>query len=116
MLHSEYLAFTINFWICLLIISIRMGLRLWIVHVLCQHLIKRSNGIEWVGNIGKLNISQRVQLDSEKTKIRVSNLLKSVGANARFNEELQTMYIPHEYIDYVIHNYNVIPRETIEKH
>lgn len=68
-------------------------------------------------NLGKINSSQKIILDSKKNQTRVGNLLKSVGGNSRLNEASKEIAIPYEYIDYVIYNYNhkAIPLETLEK-
>ena len=68
-------------------------------------------------NLGKIRNDERIRLDSERNQLRVGNLLRSVGGNGRLNEPSLERYIPHEYIDYVIYNYNhgAIPLETLEK-
>ncbi len=68
-------------------------------------------------NLGKIDKDERVLLDNERNKWRVGNLLRSVGGNSRLNEPSMERDIPHEYIDYVIYNYNhnAIPIETLEK-
>lgn len=60
---------------------------------------------------------QKIKLDSEKIQKKVGNLLRSVGGNSALNNVSETIYIPHEYIEYVIYNFNhnVIPIETLEK-
>lgn len=64
-----------------------------------------------------IDANQKLRLDDEKTEKRVGNLLRSVGGNARLNIASNEIDIPHEYIDYVIYNYNhnAVPRETLEK-
>ena len=68
-------------------------------------------------NLGKINASARIVLDTERSEKRVGNLLKSVGGNCRLNEASHITDIPCEYINYVIYNYNhnVIPKETLER-
>lgn len=68
-------------------------------------------------NLSKIDNAQRIRLDSERNQNRVGNLLRSVGGNARLNQASEAIDIPHEYIDYVIYNYNhnAIPLETLEK-
>ena len=58
-----------------------------------------------------------MNLSTERTEKKVGNLLQSVGGNARLNIPGNEIKIPHEYIDYVIYNYNhnAIPRETLER-
>ncbi len=67
--------------------------------------------------LGKIDSKQKVRLETERTEKRVGNLLRSIGGNARLNVAGNEIDIPHEYIDYVIYNYNhcAIPRETLEK-
>ena len=64
-----------------------------------------------------INLNQKWCLDNEKTKKKVGNLLRSVGGNARLNAPSQEIDIPHEYIDYVIYNYNhnAVPKGTLER-
>lgn len=68
-------------------------------------------------NLGKISEYEKIQLDNERIRLRVGNLLKSVGGNRRLNEATEEIGIPHEYIEYVIDNYNhsAIPIETLEK-
>ena len=49
--------------------------------------------------------------------MKVGNLLRAVGGNSKLNEPSEVFDIPHEYIDYVIYNYNhnAIPKETLER-
>ncbi len=63
-----------------------------------------------------IDINQRTLLDNEKNEKRVGNLLRSVGGNARLNVITNEISLPHEYIDYVIFNYNhnAVPKETLE--
>ena len=68
-------------------------------------------------SLGKIDSRQKVCLETEKAEKRVGNLLRSIGGNARLNIAGNEIDIPHEYIDYVIYNYNhnAIPKETLEK-
>lgn len=68
-------------------------------------------------NLEKIGADERIRLDNERTQLRVGNLLKSVGGNSRLNASSLEIYVPYEYIDYVIYNYNhnAIPLETLEK-
>lgn len=67
--------------------------------------------------IDAINGNEKIRLDNEKIEIRVGNLLRSVGGNARLNLPSNEIDIPFEYIEYVIYNYNhnAIPLETLEK-
>lgn len=68
-------------------------------------------------NLGKISRNEKVRLDNERNQLRVGNLLRSVGGNRRLNEATEEIEIPHEYLEYVISNYNhnAIPLETLEK-
>lgn len=67
--------------------------------------------------LGKIKSNERTRLDNERNQNRVGNLLKSVGGNSKLNEANGSIYIPYEFIEYVIYNYNhnAIPKETLEK-
>lgn len=68
-------------------------------------------------SLGKIDVNQKMQLETERSEKRVGNLLRSIGGNSRLNVASNEIVIPYEYIDYVIYNYNhnAIPRETLEK-
>ena len=68
-------------------------------------------------SLGIITQSQKLYLDTEKTKNKVGNLLRSVGGNARLNEPSKEIDLPYEYIDYVIYNYNhnAVPEETLDR-
>ena len=68
-------------------------------------------------SLGKINSDEKLRLDNEKNQIRVGNLLRSVGGNSRLNEPSEEISIPHEYIEYVIYNYNrnAVPLETLKR-
>ena len=68
-------------------------------------------------SLNKISHLDRINLDIERNKRSVGNLLKSVGGNSKLNEVSMIRSIPHEYIDYVIYNYNhnAIPKETLER-
>lgn len=73
--------------------------------------LNRLQSLEIIG------LDQKLCLDNERIEKRVGNLLRSVGGNARLNEPSNEIDIPHEYIEYVIYNYNhrAVPKETLEK-
>ena len=54
-------------------------------------------------SLGKINSGEKLRLDNERNQVRVGNLLR--------------ISIPHEYIEYVIYNYNhnAIPLETLKR-
>ncbi len=64
-----------------------------------------------------IDVNEKIRLDNERNKVRVGNLLNSVGGNSRLNVESREIHIPYEYIDYAVYNYNsnAIPRETLER-
>lgn len=68
-------------------------------------------------NLGKIDHITKLNLDNERNQKRVGNLLKSVGGNSKLNEASKVICIPHEYIDYVIYNYNhnAIPLGTLQR-
>lgn len=68
-------------------------------------------------NLNIIDQNQKLLLSNAKSEMRVGNLLRSVGGNARLNEASNEIAIPYEYIDYVIYNYNhnAIPKETLER-
>ncbi len=68
-------------------------------------------------NLGIIDIAQKTRLFNERNEKRVTNLLRSVGGNARLNRASEDIDIPIEYLEYVIYNYNhnAIPKETLEK-
>lgn len=73
-----------------------------------------------LNRLEELNVitsGQKIKLDSEKIQKKVGNLLRSVGENSALNNVSETIYIPYEYIEYVIYNFNhnAIPIETLEK-
>lgn len=68
-------------------------------------------------SLGKINFLQKTLLDTERNEKRVGNLLRSIGGNSRLNVPSNDLYIPYEYLDYAIYNYNhnAVPKETLEK-
>lgn len=88
-----------------------------IARIMSEFNVSFDMALNRLENLGKISLDERVNLDNEKNKKRVGNLLRSVGGNARLNKATNDIDIPHEYIDYVIYNYNhnAIPRETVEK-
>lgn len=68
-------------------------------------------------NLGKIDTNQHEILNNKKNELRVGNLLRAVGGNAKLNEVSNEIELPYEFIDYVIYNYNhnAVPQETVEK-
>lgn len=88
-----------------------------IARIMSEFNVSFETALNRLESLGKISPSQKIQLDNERNQTRVGNLLRSVGGNSRLNEASVITYIPCEYIDYVIYNYNhnAIPRETLEK-
>lgn len=88
-----------------------------IARIMSEFNVSFETALNRLESLGKISASQRIQLDSERNQARVGNLLKSVSGNNRLNKASEIIYIPCEYIDYVIYNYNhsAIPRETLER-
>lgn len=88
-----------------------------IARIMSEFNVSFETAINRLESLGKISPSQKIHLDNERNQTRVGNLLKIVGGNNRLNEASGSSYIPCEYIDYVIYNYNhnAIPQETLEK-
>lgn len=88
-----------------------------IARMMSEFSVSFETALNRLENLGKIDNAQRVWLDNERNRIRVGNLLRSVGGNGQLNEASRVIDIPHEYIDYVIYNYNhnAVPLETLEK-
>jgi len=88
-----------------------------IARIMSEFNVSFDMALNRLENLGKINMNERVRLDSERNEKRVGNLLKSVGGKAGLNIASLSISIPYEYIEYVIYNYNhnAIPKETLEK-
>lgn len=88
-----------------------------IARIMSEFNVSFEMALNRLENLGKISGHERIRLDNERIQLRVGNLLRSVGGNQRLNEATEEIEIPHEYIEYVIDNYNhnVIPQETLEK-
>lgn len=88
-----------------------------IARIMSEFSVSFDMALNRLESLGVIDSNQRLRLDNEKTEKRVGNLLRSVGGNARLNMPSNEIDIPHEYIDYVIYNYNhnAIPKETLER-
>lgn len=88
-----------------------------IARIMSEFNISFDMALNRLENLGKINPSDKVNLDNERIEKRVGNLLRSVGGNSRLNKASNDIDIPYEYIEYVIYNYNhnAIPKETLEK-
>lgn len=66
-------------------------------------------------NIKKISTDERLRIDNERNQIRIGKLLRSIGGNSKLNEAANEIYIPFEYIYYIIFNYNnnAIPKDTL---
>lgn len=88
-----------------------------IARIMSEFNVSFEMALNRLENLGKINGNEKIKLDNQRIQLRVGKLLRSVGGNWRLNEVSDEITIPHEYIEYVIDNYNhnVIPRETLEK-
>ena len=88
-----------------------------ITRIMSEFNVSFETALNRLDSLGLIDIEEKIKLDNEKNKIRVGNLLKSVGGNSKLNISSNEINIPHEYIEYVIYNYNhnAIPLETLEK-
>lgn len=88
-----------------------------IARIMSEFNVSFEMALNRLENLGKISGNERVRLDNERIQLRVGNLLRSVGGNRHLNEAMGEIEIPHEYIEYVIDNYNhnAIPQETLEK-
>ena len=88
-----------------------------IARIMSEFHVSFDMALNRLENVGKINTDERLRLDNERNQKRVGNLLRSVGGNAKLNEASECIALPHEYIEYVIYNYNhnAIPKETLER-
>ena len=88
-----------------------------IARIMSEFNVSYDVALNRLESLGKIDSNQKTLLETERTEKRVGNLLKSIGGNSRLNVASNEVVIPHEYIDYVIYNYNhnAIPKETLEK-
>lgn len=88
-----------------------------IARIMSEFNVSFDMALNRLESLAVIDANQKLCLDNEKIEKRVGNLLRSVGGNARLNAPSNEIDIPHEYIDYVIYNYNhnAIPRETLER-
>lgn len=88
-----------------------------IARIMSEFNVSFDMALNRLESLGIIASNQKLCLDNKKTMIKVGNLLRSVGGNAKLNEPSNLIDIPYEYIDYVIYNYNhnAVPKETLEK-
>lgn len=88
-----------------------------IARIMSEFNVSFDMALNRLENLGKINMNERLRLDNERNQNRVGNLLRSVGGNAKLNVASENIDIPHEYIEYVIYNYNhnAIPKETLKR-
>lgn len=88
-----------------------------IARIMSEFNVSFDMALNRLESLGIIDANQKLCLDNEKIEKRVSNLLRSVGGNARLNASTNEVDIPYEYIEYAIYNYNhnAVPRETLEK-
>ena len=88
-----------------------------IARIMSEFNVSFDMALNRLESLGVIDSNQKICLDNEKIERKVSNLLRSVGGNARLNVPGNEIEIPYEYIDYTIYNYNhnAIPKETLER-
>lgn len=88
-----------------------------IARIMSEFNVSFDMALNRLESLGMINGEQKFWLDNERNEKRVGNLLRRVGGNARLNCPCKDIYIPYEFIDYAIYNYNhgAIPKETLEK-
>ncbi len=88
-----------------------------IARIMSEFKVSFTMTLNRLENLNIIDVNQKLRLNSEKTEKSVNRLLRSVGGNARLNEQSNEINIPYEYIDYAIYNYNhnAIPEETLRK-
>lgn len=88
-----------------------------IARIMSEFNVSFDMALNRLESLGVINTDQKMRLDNIKTEMKVGNLLRAVGGNSKLNEPSEVIDIPHEYIDYVIYNYNhnAIPKETLER-
>lgn len=88
-----------------------------IARIMSEFNVSFDMALNRLESLGVINTDQKMRLDNIKTEMKVGNLLHAVGGNSKLNEPSEVIDIPHEYIDYVIYNYNhnAVPKETLER-
>ena len=88
-----------------------------IARIMSEFNVSFDMALNRLESLGVINTDQKMRLDNIKTEMKVGNLLRAVGGNSKLNEPSEVIDIPHEYIDYVIYNYNhnAVPKETLER-
>ena len=88
-----------------------------IARIMSEFHVSFDMALNRLESLNVIDQNQRLCLDNEKIEKRVSNLLRSVGGNARLNIPSNEIDIPYEYLDYTIYNYNhnAVPKETLER-
>lgn len=88
-----------------------------IARIMSEFNVSFDMALNRLESLGVINTDQKLRLDNAKTEIKVGNLLHGVGGNSKLNVACEVIDIPHEYIDYVIYNYNhnAVPIETVER-
>ncbi len=88
-----------------------------IAHIMYEFNVSFEMALNRLENLALIDKNEKICLDNEKIQKRVSKLLCSVGGNSKLNESCAVIDMPHEYIDYVIYNYNhgAVPEETVER-
>ena len=88
-----------------------------IARIMSEFNVSFDMALNRLENLGKIDAKKHEILNNKKNEMRVGNLLRVVGGNAKLNEVSNEIELPYEFIDYVIYNYNhnAVPQETLEK-
>lgn len=88
-----------------------------IARIMSEFNVSFDMALNRLESLALIDTEQKLKLDNAKTEMKVGNLLRGVGGNNKLNVASEVVDIPHEYIDYVIYNYNhnAVPKETVER-
>ena len=88
-----------------------------IARIMSEFNVSFDMALNRLESLNVIDAKKKLLLDNDKTEKTVGNLLQGVGGNSKLNVASKVIDIPHEYIDYVIYNYNhnAIPIETLER-
>ena len=88
-----------------------------IARIMSEFNVSYEMALNRLESLRKIDENQKLSLETARTERSVSNLLRSIGGNARLNMTGKETDLPYEFIDYVIYNYNhnAIPEETLDR-
>lgn len=86
-----------------------------IAKLMSEFKVSFEMAINRLESLNKIDVNKKITLNNDRNEIRVSRLLKNIGDNSHLNEPSNNIFIPYEYMDYAIFNYNhnAIPEETL---